>query len=592
MTQTFTYDGATLSNVKRDSVSLQEVADMGREGTGSFTVDDAAGTATIVGHKLFTSVQDAGGTAVQRTWTGYVVDRDYSRGSYVAGAAREIEAEAVDLNAVLAFKVIRGSAWKRPAETISDRLTALLASSFLTGLVADNGFVDYPSTTLDATDYRGQRPVDVIRDMAERAGYNFFVYWDNAAAEASLWFDDPNASTDFSSTLRISNVESDIDSSTTFAASQDTKLRRSPGRVVSGVWLPFKKGNVYRTRASTEDTYEPRDGVAPNANVKRRAKARLRADKYLFHHRNEEDVITTRLRLPAAKLNLVRAGQRIEAKFSHFDTEGYGIFRWFRIVERTVTHPLNDDNTYDVDLILSPQEGGCSVTPTLVQHRYVDAPDDTPTNDTTETYNFTSTTVTGNLIVVAIITGNTTNGNDIASAPSGWTWALQNDHTDAAEVGDVCNIFWKESEGESSITVTLDGTPSGGRRVVLAEYTGLTNPVLYDSAISQQDAAPGYGIAPAIDYPAGPAAVLLFGFMADGPQGSDSLAVEGTSLTLRTSIAGGLHAASEVALADMLRDGTAGTTAVYPAAGGWRILFLGGDDKSLNVGLTFVGDNC
>lgn len=360
MTQTYVYDGSTLSNVKRDSVRLTEQANMGTVGSGSFTIEDDAGSVEIVGHKSFKAEQSS--CSVATMFRGHVVDRECSRGeTEMVGAGREITVNVIDGNVRAGFKVIRGLSWKRPTETISTRLTALLASSFLSGLVADTGYVTSSSISLDKADLRGQRPGDVIADMAERAKFNWFIFWDEAADSGagaySLFFGDSNTQTSLSSTLRISNVMADVDSTTTFAPSQDTKLSRSPERVVSGIWLPFAKGNVYRTRATTETEFQPRDGTAPNANVKRRAKAVTLADDYLFEHRNEEDQITTRLRLPATKVNLARAGYRIQGKFSHFEPEGYADdFRWFSIVERTVSQPQNDDNTYDVDMTLSPQE--------------------------------------------------------------------------------------------------------------------------------------------------------------------------------------------------------------------------------------------
>ena len=362
MAQTYVYVASSLTTVQRDSVSFTEQAHLGSVGTGRFIIQDDAGTQEIVGHKSFKAEQSS--CSVVTMFRGYVADRDYGRGeTEMVGAGREIEVSLVDLNVRLGFKVIRSNGStnrkQRPAETISARLTWLLANAAISSLVADNGFVDYPTTMLDEADLRGMRPGDVLSDMAQRVGYNCFVYWDEAAAEAALWFQDSNTSTDWTSTLVISNVAADIDSTTTFAASQDTQLHKSPERVVSGVWMPFKRGNVYRTRAATETTFEPRDGTAPNSNVKRRTRAQALADQFLYLHRNEEDTVTTRLRLPASKVNLVRAGQRISAKFSHFATEDYDSARYWRVLERTVTQPNNDDNAYDVALVLSPQEDVC-----------------------------------------------------------------------------------------------------------------------------------------------------------------------------------------------------------------------------------------
>lgn len=359
MAQSFNYDGGALTTVRREDVSLTEKADHGDVGSGTVVIDDDAGTIEIVGHKSFTARQTS--CSDTRTFDGYVGERSYKRGNReMISAGREIEITTLDMNARLAFKAIRGRTGKRPSETISARLTWLLASSFLSTLVADNGFVTYPSTVLDKNDYRGQFPADVLRDMALVAGFNFFVYPDATTGDASLWFADSNSSTDYTSTLSISNVAADVDLSTVFPPFQDAELTRDPSQVISGVLMPFQKGSVYRTRAATEATFEPRDGVAPSSDVKTRSRARTLADRYLVARRNEEDLVTATVRLPASKVNLIRAGQRVACTFSHFATEGYGTSTYFRVLERTVSHPLNDDNTYDLRLRMSPQEVGCT----------------------------------------------------------------------------------------------------------------------------------------------------------------------------------------------------------------------------------------
>jgi hypothetical protein len=49
-------------------------------------------------------------------------------------------------------------------------------------------------------------------------------------------------------------------------------------------------------------------------------------------------------------------GWRIEGKFSHLNTEGYGSFTWFRILEVGKKPIVADGELYEVRLKLSPQE--------------------------------------------------------------------------------------------------------------------------------------------------------------------------------------------------------------------------------------------
>jgi len=523
MAQSFTYDGSSLANVIRSTVQLTEQANHGEVGSGSWTTDDDAGTVEIVGHKAVTAVQSS--CSFTRTFSGYVGGRQYSRGErHTTGAGRQIEFSLLDINARLGFYVIRGRSWNRPRETISARLTALLASSFLSTLVVDDGFVDYPTDELDKNDYRGQFPLDVIRDCALVVGYNYFVYWSTNVNDAALWFRDSNASTAFSSSLQISNVMADIDSSTTFAASQDTSLERDPSQVYSGVFLPFAKGSVFRSRAATAANFEPRHGVAPNSQVKRRAKAVALADHYLFERRNEEDRITTTLRLPAAKVNLVRAGQRIQGKFSHYATEGYGSYSWFRVLERTVSHPMNDDNAYDCRLVLSPQEGGCSVQPTHVQDHYAEGVEG-PTDY--RTWSFDAPSTSGNLIILA--TQSTTGAGDCIDPPAGWTWAVQNELLNTGDTGGWrANVFYKTSAGEQNVLVGFESTGGSQPRGVVMEYAGLTNPTLDSMSSLLREHDLGYCNVPTTSYPDGPCLVLGLGFFPLGPGSGKHLTENGS----------------------------------------------------------------
>lgn len=363
MSQTFTYGAATptaLANVRRSGVTLVEMAESGGVGMGAMVVDDEAGTAgyasdAIVGLKWLTVDESA--CATERTFTGYLADRTYSRGDrFSVGTGRQIDATLVDLNASLGFRIITGTDGKRSKETVGARLTWLLGSDYLTDLVIDAGYVVYPTTPLmDAVDYRGQTPLDVLGDCALAAhGYNYFVYYDTTADSPALWFDDSNTSTAFASTLKISNVAADCDGTTTFPAHQDARLARDPQRVVAGVYLPYSSGSVYETRPATATTFAWRDRAAPNANVKTAARATDIAQRFLLENSKEDDRLSVTVRLPASAVNLVRAGQRMEVKFSHLP--GYASFTWCRVLKRTVTLPFEHDNFYDVALELSPQE--------------------------------------------------------------------------------------------------------------------------------------------------------------------------------------------------------------------------------------------
>lgn len=353
MTQTITYDGGTAlaGVVRRSTVRFTESARLGETGMGSFTIDDQAAAYDITGLKDL--IADQSLASPTRIFTGYVADRHYRRGevlSHVA-AARETTVDVVDLNARLGFLVITGDDGDRDAETVGERMTWLLASGYLD--LADTGWVVYPTTPMDASDYRGQTAGNVVSDCAVAVGYNYFARWSGSAA--GLFFDDSNTSTVLSSTSRISNVAADVDGVTTHAPFDNAELTRSPETVESGMYVPYLRGSVYRTRAATAAEFAPRDGVAPSANVEDETTATTLGDRLLLEASTEEDTITCTIAVWPANVNDIRAGDRLEVKFSHFP--GYEDWTWARVVQRTVTQPTDTDTRYQIDLILSGRPG-------------------------------------------------------------------------------------------------------------------------------------------------------------------------------------------------------------------------------------------
>ncbi|MEO8549307.1 MAG: hypothetical protein ABI678_05025, partial [Kofleriaceae bacterium] len=380
---------------------LTEQAEHLATGTVTLTFDDPDADLGNAGDALLPQarirvMENACPVGSQRLYNGIIGAREYHRGPYINGVSRVIEVELHDLNALASMRVIPNSlaAANRPAETVTARMTWIMGANLMNG-VLDLGFVAANATLMTANDYRGQRPANVINDceLAAGFGWNAFVYfWDEAASNPGLFFDNANTSTAFTSTLRISNDLADIDtftdpSAVTFAPSKDARLRRDPSDLGSGVYLPYTGGAVFRERADTVAAYGHKDIIAPNSNVTTKARATSAADDLLFQHSTEEDRITVTVELPPSHVNLVRAGMRMEVKFTHLP--GYESFTWCRVLSRSPAQTMQTDDRYSVRLELSPQEaGGCEgdvVSPlvgTVTAHNMgagTQAPDD-PTN--------------------------------------------------------------------------------------------------------------------------------------------------------------------------------------------------------------------
>lgn len=367
MSQVFTADGVDLGTdtVRAGTIEgFTTQAELGGAGISQLVVDDPDGTLTIGGLKDFTVDEDAAPAGNQRSFTGRILERAYRRGqaresSLRTGAAREIAVSLVDLNTLLSDKIITSGV--RAAETVTARTSWLLANYLTT--VADNGFVATSSTTMDATDYTGQKATDVLADISLLMGWNYFVYYDESAGEASLWLQDSNTSPDWGSGMSISNVLSDIDpdaiangTATTFFAAPDTQLIRNPARVYSGCYLPYAKGYVYVTDGTIESNFAARDGSAPNANVRTQATATSIATDFLTENATEDDRITCTIQMAAAQVNAILAGQLVQARFSHYANEGYGDFTSMRVMKRSVAQRTVTDQLYQVTLELSPAD--------------------------------------------------------------------------------------------------------------------------------------------------------------------------------------------------------------------------------------------
>ena len=366
---------------------IVDEAELGSVGISSLLFDDPLGTLGtshyadgIRGLKRIWIDETACPAGDQRLFTGWFGDRRYRRGtdSLITGVARKLDATIVDANTMLSFRVfapVNGSnsnaynasnSFIRPAETDLARVTALLAVPFLTS-VHDTGYIDVSGgVDMDACDYTGQHPADVLNDCAQQSGRNFFIRFDEGAGEFSLHYHKPDDPID-DSMLQISNVLSDVDNVWTFAPEPDAELVRDPSRVSAAVYLPFNGSNspAYQTRIATEYDYGWRDSSAPSSNVKTITKANARAARYLFENRDEDDRITCTVKLPASKVTGIKQGQRVMAKFSHLpngsNSTWGSAFQWCRVLNRSVMANEQTNEKYNVRLELSPIAGtACS----------------------------------------------------------------------------------------------------------------------------------------------------------------------------------------------------------------------------------------
>ena len=243
-----------------------------------------------------------------------------------------------------------------------------VSTTLFDGLVAASGGV-----AMDAVDYTGQRPIDVLNDCAQQSGRNFFVFYDETGAytpgagDFGLFYDFsylpvyPSNDPDF----RVSNVLSDCDrtggefTGPTWPPSLDAELAVDPMRVVSAAHTMVGKTAVPRQLITTSYKFAHRDMDVATPDLKTVAKAEARLDRYLDDNATEDARLTFRMRLPAANVNDWKEGQYAQVRFSHLKTDALDLseFTAVRCVRRTVAQDEETDAFYNVDYECTPMRG-------------------------------------------------------------------------------------------------------------------------------------------------------------------------------------------------------------------------------------------
>jgi hypothetical protein len=348
---------------------LSGEAQMAAVGSGVCVLDDIDSTVGhlsdgIVGLKQWYWNETECPSGNQRVYTGYTFDRRYTRGdSLVTGPSRLIDVTLMDPNAFLSFRIFAPesvdptSSFVRPAEDTDARIAALLAVDFLSTTLFDLGYI--PTTghkPMDAHDYTGQKPFDVVNDIAQVLGWNPWVGYDETENKLFLWFDDwktdGTATVPYDSTLRLTNVEAEQDA-TTLLAQQWPVETVDPSRVISAVYVIGKGKTVYRTNPTTANKFGWRDAVMQAQFLSDETKLNDLGDRYLLDNATEDHKIAVSVQVPAALVTAIHEGMRIQAHFTHCPSVASG-FVWCRILHRTVRRDIDTMEFYWLDLELSP----------------------------------------------------------------------------------------------------------------------------------------------------------------------------------------------------------------------------------------------
>ncbi len=458
--------GAEAVRLGPTGFSLTEAAESGILGFGRLRIDDPTSSLSLVGHRAL-NIQEPD-CSDPWLFRGYLADRMVKHeDSLNIGTARVWDCTLVDLNSGLQFRVIR-SGGKRPEETDTQRLAWLLGSGYMGPVSEDDSHVFGAGVDLDAADYRGQTPADVLADCAQVSGCNYFVVWDDTLGDPALHYYLPSRA-HFDSTLSISNVLADVNMTTVFAPDEAMTLSMDPSRIYTGVRYGYgdKEGAVFEESATILASIgHRREANWADPSIRKAARATAKANKWLSEGETEATRITVTLNaVPPAQVNLIRCGQRLQVKATHLP--GFTSFTWVRVVRRTVQQMEGTQLLYSVALELSNVKQAAS----RVRHKPVPV---APTVEDGATIAFTRNAFEAGQEVDDCQGGLADDFTYGASPPGATTIRSSSDHfTPGIFVGGGCNspAVGYSGIGTHETWLEIDGTPSADAVGLKVSYT-------------------------------------------------------------------------------------------------------------------------
>jgi hypothetical protein len=352
--------------ISREDWEVREQAEEGSAAMSTLVIDDPDMDFDIVGRIIIYCVEDTSEADDDRLFGGIVADQEIGRagGEWLQPLGRIWTVSVTDLNANWQRRVMVGTDCNRPAETDVERVQWLMTGTETNWATDRTTYISTATPVdMDACDYRGQMCAQVMDDCAQASGKNWYTWLlkdGGGDAQIAVWYGRDSLAV-YDSPLFLSNDPDDwLDAeladgtSLVWPISMDTKLRRDPSRVYSGVYLTYSGGAVYRLDQDTIDEFSPWDFVAPSYNVKSKTKAIARALRYLDELDVQDEVITTSVELPAAKATMLRAGMRVPFRATHLP--GYNTadtFYWCRVLSCSIT-PIAAGERYRLTLELAP----------------------------------------------------------------------------------------------------------------------------------------------------------------------------------------------------------------------------------------------
>lgn len=343
--RTLKVNSVDVGGAARMDFSFTQGALRGEVGVGGITFDDPASALTIDAWKTVTVDEALASASGVRVFTGFTGIRNLGRGgSQVVSTDRQWDVDCADLNVLLGDRIFTSTNADRDSETDFVRVTWLISSGKITDLTYGDcvaGVLPNTNTAvLDAADYRGKTPLDVLNDCAEASGKNFFLYY--TGGNLSLYYD-LSTGTSLTSSQRISNDASDQNGTTWYPVG-NWRRTLDPTNVFSDIEAEFGQdpftGRVIVSNGTTGSNFKIRQkGVRVDNNTA--DGTTIVANQFLDAASAETETISgLGVQVTAAFVNEFQAGQRIQVKLNG---AGLPAFVYRRITRRTV-QPFGDSN--------------------------------------------------------------------------------------------------------------------------------------------------------------------------------------------------------------------------------------------------------
>lgn len=350
------------TRVGKFQVDVTENAEEMDSAQSTIVLDDPLGDLVLNGFRIFTLWEDEVPGPDKHFYVGYVGQKRIKRGKYRTGVKRIWEVDLHDINSIFSRRVLLDADANRPAELDYERVRWWNQSHY-GSLIDDSRYLfEEDGVPMDACDYRLQDSDSLLRDCMRAGGKNLYASYsadlfsdaDNPWGNFWLWFGRAERE-EYVSDVSLSNVLSELDIGasprTVFEPLLDAEETQDPDRVYSRIIVPYGQSYATANNPATEAAFalSGRDSVMSEANIKTKAKAQARANRYVHDLATELQTGVMSFYVPRSQVNDVRPGMLVGAHLTHLPA--FQDTPMSRVLSRGVAH-LDAEDQYLIKVTL------------------------------------------------------------------------------------------------------------------------------------------------------------------------------------------------------------------------------------------------